>query len=150
MHPKSPDFQWVLLNSAWKKFGSKNEYIQERLGWSLSGDPNWRRMGFTGPATSYKRIASEDSKTSIASISQAVSDEAYSVWSCEIGRYQEQFNGINKRNWKYLLHHGITTTAEYLHECSSGLAVKKYKRPLRVESPSTNISGFFRSKQDHK
>ena len=73
-----------------------------------------------------------------------------SVLSCEIGRYQEQFNGINKRNWKYLLHHGITTTAEYLHECSSGLAVKKHKRPLRVESPSTNISGFFRSKQDHK
>lgn len=32
VHPKSPDFQWVLLNSAWKKFGSKNEYIQERLG----------------------------------------------------------------------------------------------------------------------
>ena len=36
-------------------------------------------MGFTGPGTSYKRIASEERITSIASISQAVSDEAYLI-----------------------------------------------------------------------
>ena len=77
--PKSPYFQWVLPNSAWKSFGSKNKCTQERLGWSLSGDSNWRRMGFTGPGTSYKRIASEERITSIASISQAVSDEAYLI-----------------------------------------------------------------------
>ena len=75
--PKSPDFQWELPNSASKSLDNKNECIQERPGCSLSGDSNRWRMEFTEPTISYRCIGNEGNKTSIASISQAASDEGY-------------------------------------------------------------------------
>ena len=106
-----------------KCFDNKDGCIHERLGSSLSGNSNRRGMEFTGTLTSYKCIGNEDSKTSFASISQAVSDESYSFpnrqynslvlsWGGQNRENQKQvFNRIRK---KYLLHHGITITTEYL------------------------------------
>ena len=76
--PKSPDFQWTLPNSVSKLFDNKDGCIQKRLGRSLSGNSIRRGMEFTGTTTSYKCIGNESSKTSLASISQAFSDESYS------------------------------------------------------------------------
>ena len=81
-------------------------------------------MEFTLTTTSYKCIGNEGSKTSFASISQAFSDENYSfpnrqynsfVLFCKDGGTKNKYLiELAKEIWKYLLHHGITITAEYL------------------------------------
>ena len=124
MDPKSPDFQWALPNSASKSFDNKDRYIQERLGNSLSGNSNRRRMEFTTTTTLYKCIGNEGSKTSLANISQAFLNESYSfpnrqcsslVLPCEDGETKNKYLiELAKEIWKYLLHHGITIVAEYL------------------------------------
>ena len=80
--------------------------------------------GFYRNTTSYKCIGNEDSKNSFASILQAVSVENYSfpnrqynslVLSCEDGGTKNKYLiELAKEIWKYLLHHGITITAENL------------------------------------
>ena len=45
---------------------------------SLSGNSNRRGMEFTGTTTLYKCFGNEGNNTSLASISQVVSDESYS------------------------------------------------------------------------
>ena len=74
--------------------------------------------------TSNKCIGNEGSKTSFASISQAFSDDSYSfpnrqcnslVLSCEDGGTRSNYLiELAKEIWKYLIHNGITITAEYL------------------------------------
>ena len=124
MDPKSPNFQWTLLNSASNIFDNKDGCIQERLGSSLSENSNRRGMEFTGITTSYKCIGNEGSKTSFTSIPQAFSDESYSFpnrqynslfLSCEDGgTTNKHLIELEKEIWMYLLHYGITISAEYL------------------------------------
>ena len=81
-------------------------------------------MEFTGITTSYKCIGNEGSKTSFAGIPQAFSDESYSfpnrqynslVLPCEDGGTTNKYLiELEKEMWMYLLHYGITITAEYL------------------------------------
>ena len=108
--------QWALPNSASKFFYNKDGCTQERLGSSLSWNCNRRGIEFAGKTTSYKCIGNEGSKTSVANISQAVSDESYSfpdrqdnslVLSCEDRRWggggvgvwgqKQVFNRISKK-----------------------------------------------------
>ena len=153
--PKSLDFQWTLPNSAPNLFHNKDRCIGERMACSLSGNSKRRGMKLTGTTTSHKCHWDEGSKTSIASISQAVSDESYSflnrqcnslVLSCENRENPKQvFNGISKRSL------GVSPTpwddiycksSSKLHERGDRFAVKKIKGKFRVETPSTNISDF--------
>ena len=111
-------------------------------------------MEFTGAATSYKCIGNEGSKTSFASISQAFSDENYLfpnrqhsslVLSCEDGGEPKKqvLNRIGKRNLEVSpapLDHNYCRISSKLHECGDRLAVKKLRRPFRVETPFTSIS----------
>ena len=163
MDPKSPHFQWALPNSTSKFFDNKDGYIQEGLGSSLSGNSNRRGMKFTGTTTSYKCIGNEGSKTSFASISQAFSNESYSfpnrqcnslVSSCEDGGVPKTvFNRISKINLELSpapWDHHYCRISSKLYECGSRLAVKKLKRPFRVETPSTSISDNLISKENQR
>ena len=83
-------------------------------------------MEFKRTTTSYKCIGNEESKTSITSISQAVSDESHSfqIDNTKVLSYLVKMGGgatknkylieLAKEIWEYLLHREITITAEYL------------------------------------
>ena len=117
---------------------------------------NRRQVEFTRTTTLYNCIGNEASKTGFASISQAFSDESYSfpnrqynslVLSCEDGEINKQvFNKISKRNLEVSpapWDHNHSLISSKLHERGGRLAVKKLKRPFRVETPSTSISENF-------
>ena len=129
--------------------------IKERMACNLSGNSKRRGMKLTGTTTSHKCPGDEGSKSSIASISQAVSYESYSflnrqcnslVLSCENREKPKQvFNRIGKRSL------GVSPTpwddiycrsSSKLHERGDKFAVKMIKGKFRVETPSTNISDF--------
>ena len=154
--------QWALPNSASKFFYNKDGCTQERLGSSLSWNCNRRGIEFAGKTTSYKCIGNEGSKTSVANISQAVSDESCSfpdrqdnslVLSCEdrgwggggvgVWGQKQVFNRISKKKLEVFptpWDHNYRRISSKLHERGGRLAVKKLRRPFEVEIPSTNIS----------
>ena len=56
---------------------------------------------------------------------------------------KQVFNRITKRNLEVSLapwYHNYCRISSKLHECGGRLAVKKLRRPFRVETPSTSIS----------
>ena len=119
--------------------------------WSVR-EFNRREIESTGTTNSYKCAGNEVSKTSIANISQAVSDESYSflnrhysslVLSCEnLGNQKQGSNRINKTNLEVSttpLDHSYCRISSRLHERGDILSVKKLKGPFRVETPSINI-----------
>ena len=144
--PKPLDFRWALPHSALKFFDNKDRCIQQRQRSSLPGTSNSRGMDFTGTTTSHKCIGNEGSKTSFTNMSQAFSNKNYSfpnrqynslVSSCEdlggVGTKSKYLMELTKEIWKYLLHHGITITAEYLPGSMNMEAYWYFK-------PSTSIS----------
>ena len=79
MEQKSQNLQLALPNSASIFFTNKDNKdgcIQERMGSSLLGNSNRRRIDFTGTTTSYKFVGNKGSKNSFPSISQAASHES--------------------------------------------------------------------------
>ena len=86
-------------------------------------DPKSQDIYKIGTTASYRCSANEGSKTSIASLSQTLSDKSYSflnrqcsspALSCENrGNQKQVINRISKRNLE-VSHHMIKITTEYL------------------------------------
>ena len=109
-------------------------------------------MEFTGTATSYKCIGNEGCKTSFASISQAFLNESFSfpnrqcnnlALSCEEGETKNKYLiELAKEIWKYLLHHGITITEEYLPS-SMNVEADWQSRNSKVHSEGKHLPRVF-------